>query len=223
MNKTVSFSLWGNNPKYTVGAIKNAELTQKYFKDWKLKYYVGNCVPNPILYALEEFSNVQIIQKGDSGDWTSMFWRFDACYDDDSDVVIFRDTDSRLAAREEEAVNEWLKSDKTFHVMRDHPFHKFPMLGGMWGFKKSDKYDMKGMLQDFMKNRASNRYGTDYEFLGDVLFPKIEKDTLVHDEFFGGKPFPTKRNGLEFVGQVFNEKDETVQEHLVALKNSLKV
>ena len=28
--KVLSFSLWGDNPKYTVGAIKNSELAKKY-------------------------------------------------------------------------------------------------------------------------------------------------------------------------------------------------
>jgi hypothetical protein len=221
MRKTISFSLWGNNPKYTVGAIKNAQLTEKYYKDWKLKFYIANDVPNQILYSLEEFKNVQIVEKGSAGDWTSMFWRFEACYDDDSDVVIFRDTDSRINPREEAAVKEWLESDKTFHIMRDHPYHRFPMLGGMWGIKKSVKYDMKSMLDDFKQNKITNRYGTDYDFLGGILYPLIKDDSVIHDEFFGGKPFPTKRENLQFVGQVFDQDDVTVEEHQTALKNSL--
>lgn len=221
MKKTISFSLWGSDPKYTVGAIRNAEISAELYKDWKLKYYIANSVPNQIIYSLEEFSNVEIIEKQNPGDWTSMFWRFEASFDDDSDVIIFRDTDSRISPREEEAVNEWLASDKTYHVMRDHPYHKFPILGGMWGLKKNKDYNMKGMIESFMANRASDRYGTDYQFLSEVLFPAIGNDVIIHDEFFDNKPFPSKRKDLEFVGKVFDENEETVQEHALALKLAL--
>jgi len=45
---------------------------------------------------------------------------------------------------------------------------------------------------------------------------------LVHDEFFENKNFPTLRNGDTFVGQVFDENENTVHEHLEALKASIK-
>ena len=54
-----------------------------------------------------------------------------------------------------------------------------------------------------------------------MLFPAIDGDALIHDEFFDKIPFPTKRNDLEFVGKVFDENEETVQEHIEALKKSL--
>jgi hypothetical protein len=49
------------------------------------------------------------------------------------DLLMSRDTDSRIISREEEAVGEWLKSEKIFHVMRDHPAHCTigPILGGI--------------------------------------------------------------------------------------------
>jgi hypothetical protein len=34
--KVISFSLYGDKPIYTTGAIKNAELKETYFKDWKI-------------------------------------------------------------------------------------------------------------------------------------------------------------------------------------------
>jgi hypothetical protein len=41
---------------------------------------------------------------------------------------------------------------------------------------------------------------------------------LVHDPFFEKKPFPSKRVNYEFVGQVFDENEVTVQDHIEALK-----
>ena len=44
--------------------------------------------------------------------------------------------------RERDAVNEWLESNKTFHVMRDHPWQGSEILAGMWGGwnRYNDKY-----------------------------------------------------------------------------------
>lgn len=208
--KVISFSLWGDNPKYTIGALKNASLAQTIYPDWLCYFFVGSTVPSDIVSALSQFPNVIIKQKKDNGDWSSMFWRFETSYDPLVKISIFRDTDSRLNLREKAAVDEWLQSDKTFHIMRDHPFHKFPILGGMWGYKQNDKYPMEKLLTECSKN---NRYGTDYEFFGNILYPMIEDDQLVHDPFFEKKPFPTPRNDKEFVGEVFDEYNIRHPEH----------
>ena len=50
--------------------------------------------------------------------------------DDRVDIFMSRDTDSVILPREVAAVHEWLESNQTFHVMRDHPNHCVPMLGG---------------------------------------------------------------------------------------------
>lgn len=200
----ISFSLWGNIPKYTIGAIKNAELAQKIYSDWICRFYIDNTVPDEIINSLRSLSNTEIIDKKIPGNWTSMFWRFESSYDKNAKLVIFRDTDSRLSFREKNAVDEWIKSDKTFHIMRDHPYHNFPILGGMWGYKNNNKYPMQILLESFNK---TNNYGTDYRFLAEELYPLIGYDKLVHDEFFDKKPFPTARDNKEFVGDVFDEND----------------
>jgi len=132
MLKVISFSLWGNNPKYTVGAIRNAELALNIYPDWKCKFFIGKCVPKSIIEQLYSYPNTLFSLKPTIGDWTSMFWRFETSYDTNIDISIFRDTDSRINMRERYAVEDWLDTDKTFHIMRDHPHHGFPILGGMW-------------------------------------------------------------------------------------------
>jgi len=209
MNKVISFSLWGENPKYTIGAIRNAELALSIYPDWKCYFFVANSVPFNIIKELLVFHNTYIIAKNEQGDWTSMFWRFETSYDPNVDVSIFRDTDSRLNNREKFAVEEWLQSDKTFHIMRDHPFHGYPILGGMWGFKKNKQYPMKKLFSEFNKK---NNYGTDYDFFSSILYPLIGTDKVVHDPFFDKIDFPVKRIGTEFVGDVFDETDTRNQD-----------
>lgn len=200
----ISFSLWGNNPKYTIGAIKNAELAQSIYTDWVCRFYIDNTVPNEIIDILKSLPNTEIINKNIDGNWTGMFWRFESSYDKNAKLIIFRDTDSRLSLREKYAVDEWIKSDKTFHIMRDHPYHNFPILGGMWGYKNNNKYPMQILLESFNK---TNNYGTDYKFLAEELYPLIADDKMVHDEFFDKKPFPRPRKETEFIGDVFDENN----------------
>lgn len=210
MNKVVSFSLWGDNPKYTFGAIENAKLTNIIYPGWKSYFFIGSSVPEEIQYRLLEIPNVVLFYKNSPGDWASMFWRFETSYDLEVDISIFRDTDSRLSLREKFAVDEWINSEKTFHIMRDHPYHGFPILGGMWGYKKNSNYPMKNLLSSFSKE---NKYGTDYEFFFKELYPLIRDDKIVHDPFFDKIDFPTKRQNLEFVGDVFDENNNRHPEY----------
>ena len=149
------------------------------------------------------------------GDWKSMYWRFEPAGESNVDVMISRDTDSRISLREKAAVDEWLASDKGFHIMRDHPWHKFPVLGGMWGAKKGVLPDIKDLINNFAQE---DKYGTDYEFFASLMAARIKDDCMVHDEFFGGRPFPVQRQNYEFVGQVFDENENTINEHMNVLK-----
>ena len=208
----ISFSLWGSNPKYTIGAIRNAELAQEIYPGWTCRFYTGTSVPKEITDQLASFKNVKIINKNEDQNWKGAYWRFYA--GTDSDVAIFRDTDSRLSLREKYAVDEWLKSNKTVHIMRDHPYHNFAMLAGMWGYKNNGKYNLKELLDNFDKK---DYYGNEYEFFSTALYPLIKDDAVVHDEFFEGKPFPSIRRNNQFVGQVFDENENTPIEHQNAL------
>ena len=56
--------------------------------------------------------------------------RYLVMLDPNTDVFISRDVDSIIWPREVDAVNEWLKSNYTFHVMRDHTLHGSIILAG---------------------------------------------------------------------------------------------
>jgi hypothetical protein len=216
--KIIAFSLWGDNPKYTVGAIKNADIAEELFPDWTCRFYIGKSVPEDILNQLREKNNTQIVQMDEDGDWSGMFWRFHPCSEDDVDVVLSRDTDSRLTQREKDAIDEWLESDKGFHIMRDHPWHAAPILGGMWGCKKGTLTEMSSLIDSIQKG---DFWQVDQIFLRDYIYPLVKDNAFVHDDFFEKKPFPTKRNNLEFIGEVYDENDNTNEEHREVLRSAL--
>lgn len=220
MKKIISFSLWGDNPKYCIGAIKNAQLRSKYYPDWICKFYIQEGVPIHYIKQLEEIKNVEIIIREYSLNWKFTVERFLAVDDENISHVIFRDVDSRLNQREADAVNEWIKEDTAIHVMKDHPYHgHFPILAGMWGINKSKfQYSMKQTLNSYMQQAHEEHYFYDQVFLNNYIWPNFYKDSTIHDEFFIKKPFPTKRTENQFVGQSFDENDNSPIEHIDDLK-----
>ena len=202
MNKIVSYSLWGNDEKYTVGAVKNAHLVQKMYPGWIGRFYCGQSVPEDIINQLNSVENTDVIMMDENGNWEGMFWRFLAA--DSDDLVISRDTDSRITQREVDAVNEWLESDYDFHIMRDHPWHGHHIMGGMWGSRNGILRGLSDWIEEYTKG---DYWMVDQNFLRDIVYPKVKNISMVHDEFFERKPFPTKRTPREFVGQPFNSDD----------------
>ena len=201
--KIISFSLWGDDKKYTIGALRNAELALSIYPGWLCRFYLGKSVPLDISEELQEFSNSEIINMNEKGDWTGMFWRFLAA-DHLSDIVLSRDTDSRLNKREKAAVDEWLNSDKDFHIMRDHPYHATEILGGMWGCRNGILHGITGLINDYQKG---DFWQVDQNFLKEKIYPLIRDRSFVHDEFFEKKPFPTIRLNKQYVGESFDEKE----------------
>ena len=220
MKKVISFSIWGQDPKYLMGALKNADLAKQIYPDWICRFYYGQSVPSFYVNELSLKENCELVTVPEWGDWQGLYWRFNAASDPSVDIMISRDTDSRINKREKAAVDEWVQSDKLMHVMRDHPFHGYPVLGGLWGAKRGAFKDMPALINSFS---TSDMYGTDYEFFRQVGVPHVGVDNiLVHDEFFEKKKFPTPRVGYEFVGEVYDQNDNYVQEHRQALISYLQ-
>mgnify|MGYP003632097429 CR=1 FL=1 len=198
--KVIAFSLWGDNTRYTLGALQNANLAKVVYPEWVCRFYVGQSTSRIIVDMLREFDNVEIVEMEEQGDWTGMFWRFIAASDPNIEVLIVRDCDSRLWFREKEAVDEWLASDKDFHIMRDNQQHGVPILGGMWGVRNKLLYNIEEMIKEYSKG---DFWQVDQNFLRDVVFPIVADQAFIHDEFFGGNPYPTPRDENHFVGQAY--------------------
>jgi hypothetical protein len=210
MKNIVSYSLWGDAPMYWVGALKNIELVNKYFPGWISRFYIDENCDSKLIETIKG-ENVEVILVKSKDSFHGMFWRFWAAEEEDVDIFLSRDCDSRFSDREIAAINEWLKSDKDFHIMRDHPYHTVPILGGMWGCRNGILRNIK-FSEVIEKWNRFEKKGADQDFLGSVIYPFVKDRSLEHSDFnlrFGGeiKPFPTIRNNYEFVGDVFDEND----------------
>lgn len=152
--------------------------------------------------------------------------------------LLVRDVDSRLNGRERLAVEEWLRSDRSLHVLRDHPGHcRTPALTGLLGLRLSP--DMRSQLlrglqawssryPEHSRFQATEVRGNDDEFLASFFWPQLQQHALsymAHDSYCceafrdkldgradrnssSTRPFPSERIDYEHCGQVSSSGGE---------------
>ena len=183
MKKVISFSLWGDNPNYVIGAVLNADIAEKEWPDWICRFYIAPTVPDGIIKELESRDNVEVVRMDEDESWNGMFWRFYPASDPDVDVAIFRDTDSYIHIRDKAAVEEWIESDKDFHIMRDNCQHGLEMCGGLWGVKNHGFSDAADRIKEYVKENTDDS-NHDQFFLKNLFSTRAMKNSYVHDDWF---------------------------------------
>lgn len=214
MKQVISYSLYGNQPRFLVGAIKNAQLAQVFFPGFTARYYVGNSVPTWVRSTLDLFPNVEQIPVDEREDSTARLWRFRAIYDPKVDVVLSRDADARLSLREAIAHKEFLDSEFDFHIIRDHPTgHGYLISAGMFACKTKGMHFFEKILSE---TPLRDTYMQDQEFLTYGIYPHIAANCLVHDEYYNYQPTPPsekriikrkKINTVCHIGAALDEND----------------
>lgn len=184
----LSFSLYGDDPKYAVGAIQNTQLAKTQYPGWDVVMHVERGH-----YAIQRLreEGATVIEHDPQPGHLGMRWRFETLADTSYEAVCVRDADSRVGPREVGAVNEWLASGKTLHVMRDHRQHKKPVMGGMFGMRPNG-FDMAAALAAADKGAG---YGDDEAWLGSKVWPKLKDDAMIHDS--------QDKSAHQFVGEGF--------------------
>jgi len=104
-----------------------------------------------------------------------MLWRFLPASDKNVDVMISRDADSWLNTRESVCVNDWIKSNSKFHIIRDHCYHSQKIMGGMWGIKRDTILNMDKLINEYVKSKSY-----DQDFLADYIYPNILTSVKIH-------------------------------------------
>lgn len=187
----IAFSLWGEHPDYTHGAIVNAQIAPHIYRGWTCRFYCDDTVPRPILEELRRLKAQVVMMPERNAVASGAFWRFLASDDPEVELFLCRDVDSRLNCRERAAVEAWLASGKAFHAMRDHVYHNELILAGMWGGAARVLPNLETL------SRANGRFTgvrhADQNFLRAVVWPLVRDDVLVHDSqyrFAGSQDFP---------------------------------
>lgn len=220
--KVISYSLYGTHPKYYLGMLRNVQAAPKIYPGWEVFIYVPHKssliwedLPPATFAHLEACEDLGARVIHDEGNLPPMFWRFQPADDLKVERFMVRDADSRLSFREALAVEQWIEQDTCFHVMRDHPAHCCPMLGGMWGaqWRKAnwEAPPMKDLMAKFLAENTEPpvEYGFDQLFLAKMIWPWARTSATQHDCMPGRRkeymadPFPAKRENFpRFVGEV---------------------
>jgi hypothetical protein len=198
--KIISISVWGDNPRYIVGAKRQYELAKEFYPDWKFRIYTDK------IENFSDSSDAELIPVTDGS--YGMFWRFRAMFESEDNIVMVRDSDSRITIREQRAVQEWLESDKKFHTFKDHEAHyEFPIIGCAFGYKGKFTEPVLNLMNSY--TAQLNYYLGDQIFLKDVIWPLVKDDALIHEMQNGW--FAETRNMLanpyDFCGNGYDENN----------------
>ena len=175
----LSFSLWGDDPSYVEGAIANVRGYKDFLPHWTCRFYHDETVPKNKIFMLNEMNAETILVDEETKKLAGGMWRFMVANDDEVDYFCCRDSDCRPTEREIKMIEDWQKSSKIFHIIRDDIWHCDLMLAGLWGGRAGFLPDMLKMGQATYDN--SVRKWDDQEFLRDYIWPMIKKHSKIHD------------------------------------------
>lgn len=207
--QVVAFSLFGDKPEYCEMAVLNAEAMPQVYPDWTMVLYHDQTVPIHVLNRLSAL-NVELISAKEAQvqHWPGTFWRFLALEDLRNDIVLMRDADSMIGARERVLVNEWLCSDKPFHTIRDWYGQTDLVLAGLWGARSGLLSGIRRMVEDYLKTTPKlHPTHADQRFLQQYVWPRIEPYTLCHSSVFD-VPNAVWAEGLPRVHEVNGEAQQ---------------
>lgn len=216
--RVAAFSLWGKDKVFTQGAILNCVLIHALMPGWTPRFYVDASVPKSCLARLEKLGAEVVRGDRDYRLVPRSMWRFLVADDKSVARFVCRDCDSRPSMRDVTAVLQWVASGRSFHVLRDHPFHVEPVLAGLWGGVAGGVLRMAERVTAFLEDdRYGNAYGNDQRFLREFVWPDIREHALVHDPFYGNngaRPLPDylKWSEADHAGRCFKDEKEVQQE-----------
>lgn len=179
----ISFSLWGKSPAYAYGAMINLSLSRTVYPGWICQFYVAEDVPRRCVDYLHD-NGAQIRHIEDEYPGVGLVQRFLVMNDRTVGRFLVRDCDARLSSAEAELVEEWIGSERPFHVIRDHILHNELMLGGLWGGRTDCGIDMVDMARRYFVRGPNAEYNEDQRLLGTMLWPLVRGACLVHDRHY---------------------------------------
>lgn len=224
--RIISFSLFGDDPKYRVGMMRNAEIAPSIYPGWKVYCWCSHRIEKEVITQLEGLGvtvKIPNVRQFPSG----KFWRFLAHDEPGVERFIVRDADSRLGSIERACVEEWILSGKSLHVIRDHPYHIQKVLGGTWGLVPGKIKSLASLMQPFC-HRLEPDY--DQRFVSTVLWSLYKDDVLQHDSCLVAHepnclPLPAVSGTDQwgFVGEILDENEHFNQAHRTMRARHLKL
>ncbi len=181
--RVISFALWGDNKRYLYGALRNLLLAHDIYPGWELWFYVDNSVPKNFINIIKELGGIIHIQENGETLKEKLCWRFKVANNQEVGYFIVRDVDSVISVREFNAVQEWIQSDKLFHIIRDWWSHTDLILAGLWGGVAGVLPNIDTMLKEYTHTSMETQ-NIDQWFLRDSVWSYVKENCLIHDRCF---------------------------------------
>ncbi len=146
-----------------------------FYPGWRLRIYYDESVPFSVLESTAARGAETILVTDFKGHIAGMFWRFFVADDPVVDRYIVRDLDSDFTWRERAAIDEWIRSNFSFHSMADAENHNVAIMGGMWGGTSKFKLPFSIKEKAFQNQHHAQAKGGDQDFLQEVVWPEWQK------------------------------------------------
>ncbi len=178
----ISFSLWGDAPRYIDGALSNVAQAGRLYPGWRCRFYIDPTVPEANVKQLTSGGAAIVRMPRRRNFYEGLFWRFLVAEDAAVSRFLVRDCDAVVNSREQAAVEEWLATDRYFHVMRDTYTHTELILAGLWG-GVGGILPMRKLIADFVRRRATGAIvrTIDQIFLRQLIWPRVRGSLMTHD------------------------------------------
>ena len=231
--KVISMTLYGKDPKYSMGIMRNAQMLPVFMPGWTLRVYVAHpnssepdlAIPPRIMHKLGTLGVQLAFLDPTKVTVPPSMWNMLVADDLEVDHFIVRNATHRFSDREATVINFWLQTGFSFLSIKDHPNHtQVAVVSGLWGARPRDLLQLlgdpiyltlqKGLAGEASKQEASTSgsvlRNSAQNILVKYIWPLVQPRTLILDSVSCDKsttsfPFPSKRSGGEYVGQAFDE------------------
>jgi hypothetical protein len=218
--RAVVFGLYGNNPKYTEGLMRNLYTFKELYPNWDAVVFMDSASVPAEIVARAKATGAVVKTSPNYNHASARFYIADM---KEYDRFVVRDCDSRLMLREVAAVADWIEQDwAILHGMRDTKGHLDPLLGGMWGARSQELRNklqakfgnpsLQDLYEEYIAKKREGKeaiYGDDQGFLKEVVLQAVGEESFLSHEttlchaFSHSRGFPVVRSATgPFIGQV---------------------
>lgn len=194
--KTISFSIYRDNPKYfnfyLRGLYFNIRMIKLLLPDWQIAINWEEKLMSDYYDFLGEFEFLSFLWPftfTDDNRCKNMMQRFNPAYKFNTDRLLCRDADSCITWREVQEIRKWEESGKDWHGINDNPAHSIPMMGGMIGFKTKALKNIYPTFDSLIQNFELSEHGSDQSLIMERLWPTAQH-SFYHSQLSNREPQP---------------------------------
>lgn len=221
----ISYAMWRDDPGILYGIMRNCQLLPVFYPEWSIYVYVPpddyqSEIMARFIRRIHLLPGVKIkrVSKEIFNLIEPQLWNLLVLESTELDIFLTRSPYHRINERERNAVNHFLRTDKDFHCMRDHPNHTLSGLTyGLFGgrVKRVQKILTKPIVEFMKKNTKSEVFENLWQLMK-------SQDIICHDDFScrtfeKSINFPERRRNHEHVGENYNMHNQALPQDAASL------